>query len=1146
MMLRCAVHVSLCVSFLFSAVAQAGSISVTNTGASTASTCTLAQAIYAANRANNPTNATPAGATTIAPLSASATSVLGVGSCSGATAGLNVISLPASAVIEFSTDAPDNYWYGPNALPPIASAILIDGNGSTLRIVEGVAPRLRFFFVGADATSAATSGYNTPGAGRLILQNLMLRGGRQRGGDSSGGGGGAGMGGAIYNQGQLSLMRVTAYENAARGGAFDGDVGSGGGGMGASALGLSGGGMGGGVPLGSGDNGGDASVVTPFGADGGGVQNGMGGSNGGVMTASGASGNGSGAGAYGSSSGAGGGGGGGAGFGGGRGGFGSGFVSGSQVGGNGGSFGSGGSPGDLYHLGGGGGGGVGGGGGSCNSTFCGNGGFGGGGAFGYGTSTVGAWGGFGGGGANPAGEGGFGAGRAFGLGGGEGGNGGGFGGAIFNHGGTLQITNSTLTANSAIGGGTTASAGGGGGSGLGGAIFNLNGDVTITSSTLAANVVTGGLGGAYSEVGAAHGGAIYSLAYNGAASTGSTQARVMLVNSVLSNSVGGSDLALDQPSELPRGLANQATASLVTSGRNLVMTANSLNSAPSVPAFPITANPMLSALAQNGGETLTMALSAGSPAIDQALAVDPALRFDQRGYARASSGQDLGAFEYNAAPITPTNVTLGISNPILNPTHAGESYTVNVSLSQSNVTGVISIADGSNDCVIELPESSCVMPGRVAGAVTLNGTYWGDPAYHAATSTKTFTVIKAVPVMSVTSDSGSSQVRQAYPVTATLSGGYQTSGSITVSDGSANCTIVLPGTSCNISSTTAGAKTLVASYSGDANNEAATATASHNVIKAQTSTTHSAPAYVRVGDAFNVDVNVNTALNAAMVNAGTVDVLIDDIVACTFTMPATGSCMATVTSYGAHTIHAAYRGDANYEASSSIATSLEMSSDCSENSIELTSQAQVDSFQTTYGPCTHVTGVLTISGSDIVNLQGLSDLVSVGGDLFITNNPVLPFIGDMSRFSSSAYQLGIEHNPMLLRIGFPALTHVGTDLTVRNNASLSNLEGLEKVRTIQNRLTVSENASLFSLQGLHGLRMVGADVEIEDNSELSRCGPIIRLIDDVDDDEPGPGWWGLPDVRNHVTFSRNDVGCNSVSEIVSRERIFFNNFENPW
>jgi hypothetical protein len=66
------------------------------------------------------------------------------------------------------------------------------------------------------------------------------------------------------------------------------------------------------------------------------------------------------------------------------------------------------------------------------------------------------------------------------------------------------------------------------------------------------------------------------------------------------------------------------------------------------------ANPMLAALADNGGPTQTMALTAGSPAIDAGVAAGAS--FDQRGRPRTfddpgvvnaatSDGTDIGAFE---------------------------------------------------------------------------------------------------------------------------------------------------------------------------------------------------------------------------------------------------------------------------------------------------------------------------------------------------------------------------------------------------------------------------------------------------------------------------------------------------------------------
>jgi hypothetical protein len=155
----------------------------------------------------------------------------------------DTITLTAGCTYTFS--AADNYWYGPNALPAIASNITIEGNGAVLHNTNGT--RLRFFYVGANGSSTRTPSYNTPGAGTLTLRNLTLTGGRAKGGDSCRhGGGGAGMGGAIFNQGALTLESVTVKDNTALGGAPNYYLTSsacGGGGMGGDLSGLYGGGF---------------------------------------------------------------------------------------------------------------------------------------------------------------------------------------------------------------------------------------------------------------------------------------------------------------------------------------------------------------------------------------------------------------------------------------------------------------------------------------------------------------------------------------------------------------------------------------------------------------------------------------------------------------------------------------------------------------------------------------------------------------------------------------------------------------------------------------------------------------------------------------------------------------------------------------
>lgn len=142
------------------------------------------------------------------------TAVTSANSASGA----DTIRLEADCTYTFSTV--NNNWFGPNALPAIASNITIDGNGATIaRSSAGGTPNFRFFYVGADATDPDTDNYTSPGPGQLTLRNVTLSGGIAKGGDGVfGGGGGAGMGGAIFSMGEVTLYGVTIAMARAAGG----------------------------------------------------------------------------------------------------------------------------------------------------------------------------------------------------------------------------------------------------------------------------------------------------------------------------------------------------------------------------------------------------------------------------------------------------------------------------------------------------------------------------------------------------------------------------------------------------------------------------------------------------------------------------------------------------------------------------------------------------------------------------------------------------------------------------------------------------------------------------------------------------------------------------------------------------------------
>ena len=109
-----------------------------------------------------------------------------------------------------------------------------------------------------------------------------------------------------------------------------------------------------------------------------------------------------------------------------------------------------------------------------------------------------------------------------------------------------------------------------------------------------------------------------------------------------------------------------------------------------------TPGPNLGPLASNGGPTQTMALLAGSPAIDNGnntAAAAASLKYDQRGsgYARIVNGSvDLGAFEFQT--LTTTAVTSSAS-----PSTCGESVTFTATVT------ALSTPTGSVRFVIDSP-----------------------------------------------------------------------------------------------------------------------------------------------------------------------------------------------------------------------------------------------------------------------------------------------------------------------------------------------------------------------------------------------------------------------------------------------------------
>jgi hypothetical protein len=236
-------------------------------------------------------------------------------------------------------------------------------------------------------------------------------------------------------------------------------------------------------------------------------------------------------------------------------------------------------------------------------------------------------------------------------GGGFGGGGGGLGGAIYSQGGSLTITNSTLSGNTAQGG-NGGGTGAVGGSGYGGAICNAFGTATLVYTTIANNsVINGTSGSGSSGNGNANGGGVYNYAVgsNGAAT-------LTLDNSVIGQDQnnGGSDLVNNGngPTATVNGSSSAVQSVLQIGNSTVVGGAITVTSAPN----------LATSLANNGGMTETLAPNSGSPLIGAGSASIPNLpNVDQRGLGRPGSSSsfkpDIGAFQTQSTTTSVTNVT---------------------------------------------------------------------------------------------------------------------------------------------------------------------------------------------------------------------------------------------------------------------------------------------------------------------------------------------------------------------------------------------------------------------------------------------------------------------------------------------------------
>ena len=138
------------------------------------------------------------------------------------------------------------------------------------------------------------------------------------------------------------------------------------------------------------------------------------------------------------------------------------------------------------------------------------------------------------------------------------------------------------------------------------------------------------------------------------------------------------------------------------------------------------------------------------------------------------------------------------------------------------------------------------------------------------------------------------------------------------------------------------------------------------------------------------------------------------------------------------------------------------SQNCGSGAVTLSSQADVDTFVSTYaGTCNNVFGNLTIETNDVVDISGLSFLTSVFGQVYIYQTSLTSLDG-LQNIASVASQLIVDDNFYLDTFLLPNLAIVGNYIKVDDALNITTID-LSSLSSINSSISFEgTNGSVFS------------------------------------------------------------------------------------
>ncbi len=215
-------------------------------------------------------------------------------------------------------------------------------------------------------------------------------------------------------------------------------------------------------------------------------------------------------------------------------------------------------------------------------------------------------------------------------------------------------------------------------------------------------------------------------------------------------------------------------------------------------------------------------------------------------------------------------------------------------------------------------------------------------------------------------------------------------------------------------------------------------------------------------------------------------------------------------------------------------------------------------------------GYLNCKNAALTSLTGLDNLVSIGGEFWVTENNALINLVGLQNLSSIEGEVRIRDNSLISFAGLQNLTSIGADLWIYDNNALISLAGLDSLNTIGGILRIEKNNALISLTGLENLTTCGGltigshslgnnslisimglanlssvegDIKFMDNNSLISLNGLdnidpgsinslyIRSNSSLSDCDAQSICNYLASPNGMVTFQFNDPGCNNPEEV---------------